>query len=159
MLVNSNLFFFIFINLSISYLHFDCYSLSFPGFQANVPLTSSPPLLYGCSPPHPPPITTLSPIITFAGGSVLAGPRASPSTGALTRLFMATYEVGAQGQSMGSGLVPGSSGCLALLVNSNLTMFRRTFRKEWHTKVLLRGQPSAPGSLGMGFCFSQAVWD
>jgi len=49
----------------------------------------------------------------------LAGPRASPSTGALIRLFIATYEVGAQGQSMysflGSGLVPGSSGWLALL--------------------------------------------
>jgi len=45
----------------------------------------------------------------------LAGPRASPSTGALTKLFIATYEVGAQGQSLGSGLVPGSSGWLALL--------------------------------------------
>jgi len=34
------------------------------------------------------------------GGSVLAGPRASPSTGALTRIFIATYGVRVQGQSM-----------------------------------------------------------
>jgi len=52
------------------------------------------------SPLHPPPITALPPTITFTGVSVLAGPRASPSTGALTRLFIATYEVAAQGQSM-----------------------------------------------------------
>ncbi|EDM07188.1 rCG65918 [Rattus norvegicus] len=45
-----------------------------------------------CSLPHPPHITALPPTITFTGGSVLAGPRASPSTGALTRLFIATYE-------------------------------------------------------------------
>jgi len=83
------LFFLIFINLSISYIHFDCYSRSwFPGQHP-------PPLLYGL----PRPNTTLPPTITFTGGSVLAGPRASPSTGALTRLFIATYEVGAQGQS------------------------------------------------------------
>jgi len=52
------------------------------------------------STPHPPPITALPPTIMFTGGSVLAGPKASPSTGALTRLFIVTYEVGAQGQSM-----------------------------------------------------------
>jgi len=40
------------------------------------------------------------PTITFTGDLALAGPRASPSTGALTRLFTATYAVGAQGQSM-----------------------------------------------------------
>jgi len=45
-------------------------------------------------------ITTLPPTITYTGGSVLAGPRASPFTGAFIRLFIATYEVGAQGQSM-----------------------------------------------------------
>jgi len=85
---------FFFIYLSISYLHFDCYSLSqFPGQHP-------PPLLYWCFPPHPPPITAFPPTITFTGGSVLAGPRASPSTGALTRICIATYEVGAQGQSM-----------------------------------------------------------
>jgi len=109
-------FFSIFIKLCISYLHFNCYSLSwFPGKHLPTP---PPPLLYSCSPPHPPPITALPPTIMFTGGSVLAGPRASPSTGALTRLFIATYDVGAQGQSMyslGSGLVPGRSGWLALL--------------------------------------------
>jgi len=89
---------FIFINLSISYLHFNCYSPS--SFQANIPLPPPPPLPYGCFPPHPPPITTLPPTITFTGGSVLEGPRASPSTGALTRIFIATYEVRVQGQSM-----------------------------------------------------------
>jgi len=46
------------------------------------------------------PLPTLPPTIMITGGSVLAGPRASPSTGALARLFIATYEVGAQGQSM-----------------------------------------------------------
>jgi len=88
----------IFINLSISYLHFDCYSLS--GFPSQHPPTPPTPLLYGCSPPHPPPITAFLPTITFTGSSVLAGPRASSSTGALTRLFIAAYEVGAQGQYM-----------------------------------------------------------
>jgi len=71
-----------------------------PGFRANIPLHPTPPLVYRCSPPHPPSITALLPTITFTGGSVLAGPRASPSTGDLTRIFIATYEVGAQGQSM-----------------------------------------------------------
>jgi len=33
-------------------------------------------------------------------GSVLIGTRASPYTGALTRLFIANYEVRVQGQSM-----------------------------------------------------------
>jgi len=74
--------------------------IPFPGFRANIPLAPPPPLVYGCSPPHPPPITDFPTTITFTGGSVLAGPRASPSTGALTRLFIATHEVGAQGQSM-----------------------------------------------------------
>jgi len=88
--------------------------IPFPSFQANIPLTSLTPSLWGF-PPHPPPITALSPNITFTGASVLAGPRASPSTGALPRLLISTYEDGAQGQSLGSGLVPGSSGGLALL--------------------------------------------
>jgi len=110
-------FFSIFIKLGISYLHFNYYYLSrLPG---QYPPSPSPTLLYGCSTPHPPPITILPPTIPFTGGSVLAGPMASPSSGALTRLFIATYAVGAQGQfmysSLGSGLVPGSSGWLALL--------------------------------------------
>jgi len=46
-------------------------------------------------PQLPPP-----PTIKITGGSVLAGPTASPSIGALTRLFIATYEVGAPGESM-----------------------------------------------------------
>jgi len=74
--------------------------IPFPCFQAKVPLTPLPPLLYGCSPPHPPPIATLPPTIMFTGGSLFAGPRASPSTGDLTRIFIATYEVRVQGQSM-----------------------------------------------------------
>jgi len=74
--------------------------IPFPSFWANIPLTSPTPLLYGCSPPHLPPITALSPTITLTGGSVLARPRTSSSTGALTRLFIATYVVGAQGQSV-----------------------------------------------------------
>jgi len=50
-------FFSIFINLNISYLHFDCYSPSqFPGQHL---LTTPPPLRYGCSPPHPPHIIAL----------------------------------------------------------------------------------------------------
>jgi len=64
------------------------------------PLTLPPPLIYGCYPAHPPPITALPARIPFTGGPALAGPRASPSTGALTRLFIATYAVGAQGQSL-----------------------------------------------------------
>jgi len=74
--------------------------IPFPSFRANIPLIPPPPLLYGCSLPHPPPIAALSPTIQFTGGSVLAGPRASPSTGALTRIFITTYEVRVQGQSM-----------------------------------------------------------
>jgi len=90
--------FFIFINLGISYLHFDCYSLSlFPGQH---PYNPFPILLYRCSPSHPPLITALTLTITFTGGSVLAEPRAFSSTGAFTRIFIDTYEVGAQGQSM-----------------------------------------------------------
>jgi len=53
-----------------------------------VPLHILPPLL-------PPPQQSCSLV-----GSVLVETRASPSTGALTRLFIATYEVGAQDQSM-----------------------------------------------------------
>jgi len=63
-------------------------------------LVSGPTSPYPCpspsicaSPSHPPHITTLPSTITFTEDSVLAGPRASPSTGALTRLFIATYEV------------------------------------------------------------------
>jgi len=74
--------------------------IPFPCFQANILLTPSPSLLYECSPPHPSCITALPKTITFTGGSVFAGQRASPSTGALTRLFIATYAVGAQDQSM-----------------------------------------------------------
>jgi len=94
------LFFSIFITLSISYIHFDCYSPS--RFPDQHPSNRPPPLLYGCSHHHPHPITALSTTITFTGGSVLAGLRASPATGALalTRLIIATCEVGAQGQSM-----------------------------------------------------------
>jgi len=40
------------------------------------------------------------PTIPFTEGLALAEPRASPSTGAPTRLFIATYAAGAQGQSM-----------------------------------------------------------
>jgi len=88
----------IFINLGISYLHFNCYSLSqFPGQCPPNPSTS-PSIWVFPSPSYP--ITALPPTITFTGGSVLAGPRASPSTGSLTRLFIVTYEVGVQGQSM-----------------------------------------------------------
>jgi len=89
----------IFINMSISYLHFNCYSPS--QFHGQHPPNPSPsPYVWvfpSPSSPHylPPPST-----IMFTGGSVLAGSRASPSTDALTRLFIATYEVGAQGQSM-----------------------------------------------------------
>jgi len=75
-------------------------AIPFPSFWANIPLTPAPPPLYCCSPPHPPPIVALPPTITLTGVSVLAEPRASPSTGALTRRFIATYKVGAQGQSM-----------------------------------------------------------
>jgi len=57
---------------------------------------------YGYSPTQPPPITALPPRIPFTGVPAFAGPRASPSTGALTRLFIVTYAVGAQGQSMDS---------------------------------------------------------
>jgi len=91
---------FFFNNLSIFYLHFECYSLS--RFPIQHPPTPPSPLRYGCSPLHPPPITTLPPTITFTGDTVLAGPRAFPSTGALTRIFIATYEVRVQGQSMHS---------------------------------------------------------
>jgi len=87
--------FFIFINLGFSYLHFDCYSLSrFLGQHPPNP-SPSPSILVFPSPssPHyrPPPNNH----VHCGGGSVLAGPRSSPST----RLFIATYEVGAQGQS------------------------------------------------------------
>jgi len=74
--------------------------ITFIGFRANIPLAPPPPILYGYSPASPPPITALSPRILFTRGPALAGPRASPSTGALTGLFIATYAVGAQGQSM-----------------------------------------------------------
>jgi len=37
--------------------------IPFPGFRANIPLIPPPPLLYGCSPPHPPTIATLPPTI------------------------------------------------------------------------------------------------
>jgi len=74
--------------------------IPFPDFWAHIPLAPAPPVLYRCSPPHLPPITALAPPIKFTGGSVLAGPRASTSTGAFTRLFIPTYGVGAQGQSM-----------------------------------------------------------
>jgi len=91
-------FFFIFINLGISYLHFDCYSPSrFPSQHPPNP-SSSPSLWVFPSPSfphyHPPPNNHVH------LGFSLGGPRASPSTGALTRIFIATYEVGAQGQSM-----------------------------------------------------------
>jgi len=49
--------------------------------------------------PIKPPFVT-PPTIPYTGGSTLAGLRASPSTGAPTRLFIATYAVGAEGQSM-----------------------------------------------------------
>jgi len=49
----------IFIKLGISYLHFNCYSLS--GFPGQHPLTPPPPFHYGCSPPNPPPIAALPP--------------------------------------------------------------------------------------------------
>jgi len=96
----SYLFFFssIFINLDISYLHFDCYNFS--RFLGQHPPNPSPShsLWVFPSPPSPhyrPPHNN-----HVHWGSVLAGPRASPSTGALTRLFIATYAVGAQCQSM-----------------------------------------------------------
>jgi len=38
--------------------------------------------------------------IPCTGGPTLAGPRASPSTGAPTRLFSATYAIGAMDQFM-----------------------------------------------------------
>jgi len=93
------LFFSIFINLSISYLHFDCY---FPSqFQGqHLPKPSLSPSLWVFPSPSSPHYRPPPPTITFTGGSVLAAPRASTSTGTLTRLFIATYEVGAQGQSM-----------------------------------------------------------
>jgi len=89
---------FIFFNLSISYLHFKCYSLSqFPGQQPPSP-SPSPSLWVFPSPSspnyHPPPNNHVH------WGSVLARPRASPYTGDLTRIFNATYEVRVQGQSM-----------------------------------------------------------
>jgi len=43
---------------------------------------------------------TASPTIPYTEGPTLAGPRASISTGAPTRLLSATYAIGAQGQSM-----------------------------------------------------------
>jgi len=90
--------FLIFSNLGISYLHFNCYSLfRFPCQHLPNPFPA-PSIWVFCSPASP--ITTLPSTITFTGGSVLAGPRASPSTGAPTRLFIAAYAVGAQAQSM-----------------------------------------------------------
>jgi len=40
------------------YLIYISIVIPFPGFQANIPRTPPPPLLYGCSPPHSPPITS-----------------------------------------------------------------------------------------------------
>jgi len=94
-------FFFLFIfciNLSISYLHFYCYSLSrFPG---QIPLTPPTPLLYGCALPHPPPNYPPHPNNHIHWGFILSRTKGFPFTVALTRLFIATYAVGAQGQSM-----------------------------------------------------------
>jgi len=91
---------FIFFSLTWVFLIYISNVIPFPSFWANIPLILPPPLPYGCSPPHPPPIAALHPTIMFTADSVLAGPRASPSTGALTRIFIATYEVIVQGQSM-----------------------------------------------------------
>jgi len=75
--------------------------IPFPSFQANIPLTPLTPLLFGCSPSHPPPHYCPPPTIPFTGGPALTGPRASsPSTGANTRLFIATYAAEAQDQFM-----------------------------------------------------------
>jgi len=73
--------------LGISYLHFNCYSLSwFPVHQppnpSNFPSIWVFPLPYT---PHYRP-----PTIPYTGGSALEGTRASPSTGAPTSLFTAT---------------------------------------------------------------------
>jgi len=105
---------FFFINLSISYLHFDCYSLSwFPGqhplplpFCMGVPLPILPPL-----PPSPQQLRSLEiqswqdqglplPLVLLLVYSLLLM-RLEPRVSSCIVL--------------GSGLVPGSSGCLALL--------------------------------------------
>jgi len=108
----------IFIKLGISYLHFNCYYFSrFPGKHPPSPSPSpsiwvfpSPSSSHYCPPPT----------ILFIGGSVLAGPRASPSTGALTRLFIATYAVGAQKKIINRRL---------LNENANASLFLKDIRK------------------------------
>jgi len=68
--------------------------IPFPSFQTNISpsrwVFPSPHSPHYCPPPNN----------TVHWGPALAGPRASPSNGALTRLFIATYAVGAQGQSL-----------------------------------------------------------
>jgi len=85
------------IKLDVSYLHFNCYSLSrFPGQHPPNPSSSSSIWVF----PSPFSPHYLTPRIPLFKGPALAGPMASPSTDDLTRLFIATYAVGAQGQSM-----------------------------------------------------------
>jgi len=56
---HSALFFFFFLSLlTWVFLIYILILIPFPGFWANIPLTPPAPLLYLCSPPHPPPITT-----------------------------------------------------------------------------------------------------
>jgi len=70
-LLSCFLFFFLFFSffplLTWVFLIYISNVIPFPGFLANIPLTPPPPILYRCSPPHPPPITTLPPTITFTG--------------------------------------------------------------------------------------------
>jgi len=70
--------------------------IPFPSFRANIPLNLPLPF-YMCVPLPILPHYCPSPNNHVTGGLVLAGPRASPSTDALTRLFIVTYAVGSPG--------------------------------------------------------------
>jgi len=70
-----------------------------PAFRANITLNPPSPLLYVCSTPHLSPITALPPIIMFTGVSVLAGPRASPSTGDLLFFKFREYFISFRNQT------------------------------------------------------------
>jgi len=143
-----------FIKLSVSY--YISSVIPFPGFWANITLIPPLPLLYACSPPHPPPIAAFPPTITFTVGSVIAEPKSSPSTGYLTRIFIATYEVSLCIVLRGSGLVPGNSGCLALLFKRGLELLQAIwvlslipstvvpFSVQWLT--LISGREKCSGS-------------
>jgi len=72
----------------------------FPVCRPTSPLPLSLPFYMGVPLPILHPLPPSPQESRSLGGPALAGPRASPSTGALTRLFIAIYAVGDQSQSM-----------------------------------------------------------